>query len=79
MNTNIPVTDLKPSDIFEMEYGDYGNWVTARCIAINLRPNSYFDVEIVFEYVQNDPTPDEPHVAYASSSDTVKIRKKKEA
>lgn len=85
-NTNIPVTDLKPGDIFEMEYGDYDNWVTARCIAINQRPNSYFDVEIVFEYVQENLEPittstfafDVPQLTYAHSSNTVKLRKRKE-
>lgn len=51
--------DILPNDIIKFEYGDYGNWVTARIDEIRIEnPNSYYPLKLIWHYLSDETQKD---------------------
>ena len=54
-HTKIKSVDIKPGDIIKFEYGDYGNWVTARIDEVHIdNPNSYYPQKLIWHYLRDE-------------------------
>jgi hypothetical protein len=62
MNTSnqIKSVDIKPGDIIKFEYGDYGNWVTARIDEVHIdpdpdpTPHTYYPQKLIWHYLRDE-------------------------
>ena len=57
MSTKIKSVDIKPGDIIKFEYGDYGNWVTARIDEVHFddpRSNTYYPQKLIWHYLSDE-------------------------
>ena len=68
--TKIKSADIKPGDIIKFEFGDYGNWVTARIDEVHIDPNSnsnsnsnpeetYYPQKLIWHYLSDEPKEEE--------------------
>lgn len=55
-NHQIKSVDIKPGDIIKFEYGDYGNWVTARIdeVHIDPDPHTYYPQKLIWHYLRDE-------------------------
>lgn len=57
MTSHIKSVDIKPNDIVRFEFGDYGNWVTARIDEVHFddpRSNSYYPQKLIWHYLSDE-------------------------
>lgn len=51
----IKSADIKPGDIIKFEFGDYGNWVTARIDEVHIdNPTSYYPQKLIWHYLSDE-------------------------
>lgn len=56
-SSRIKSADIKPGDIIEFEYGDYGNCVTAVIDSVSIDPNSketYYPLKLIWHYLSDE-------------------------
>lgn len=62
MGKYINSADIKPGDIIKFEFGDYGNWVTARIDEVHIDPKdstSYYPQKLIWHYLSDEPKEEE--------------------
>lgn len=55
--TKIKSADIKPGDIIKFEFGDYGNWVTARIDEVHIDSNpeeTYYPQKLIWHYLSEE-------------------------
>lgn len=53
--TKIKSADIKPGDIIKFEFGDYGNWVTARIDEVHIdNSTSYYPQKLIWHYLSEE-------------------------
>lgn len=62
-HTKIKSADIKPGDIIKFEFGDYGNWVTARIDEVHIDPKdstSYYPQKLIWHYLSDEAQESKP-------------------
>lgn len=55
MTHQIKSADIKPGDIIKFEFGDYGNWVTARIDEVHIdNSTSYYPQKLIWHYLSEE-------------------------
>lgn len=56
MGKRIKSADIRPNDIIKFEYGDYGNWVTARIDETDPdpTPHTYYPLKLTWHYLRDE-------------------------
>lgn len=60
--TKIKSADIRPNDIIKFEFGDYGNWVTARIDEVHIDPKdstSYYPQKLIWHYLSDETQKEE--------------------
>lgn len=70
MGTKIKSANIKPNDIIRFEFGDYGNWVTARIDEVHIdptptptptpTPNTYYPLKLTWHYLSDEKEKENP-------------------
>lgn len=65
----IKSANIKPNDIVRFEFGDYGNWVTARIDEVVITdpdPHAYYPLKLTWHYLSDEKRTEAPKEAQES-------------